>query len=169
MSGLPTKFQVADVEAALLTLLQGSNVSTAYGAAIDVDSIGDKDFLDDGTLTLQPPSIRIRFSGADYNNLRDNQRLSYEASMLFEVMCFEESLRSKADERLQTLQLVQVIQDQLAGARLALVDGSSSAPIELRAVTPIVTDQGPIDQLFSITIAIRGIAQYSGANARFGQ
>jgi len=168
MSGAPSKFQIADVEAALIALLNTS-LPTAYGTSVDIDSIGDKDFLDDGTLTLQPPSIRVRFAGAKYDNLRDNQRLSYEASLLFEVMCFESSLRSKADERLQTLQLVQVVQDQLAGARLALADGTSTMPVELDSVSPVITDSGPVDQLYAIVFAVNGIAQFSGTNARFGQ
>jgi phage gp37-like protein len=168
VSGGPSKFQIADVEAALIALLN-SSLPVAYGTSVDIDSIGDKDFLDDGTLTLQPPSVRVRFAGAKYNNLRDNQRLSYEATLLFEIMCFESSLRSKADERLQTLQLVQVIQDQLAGARLALADGTSSMPLELDSVSPVITETGPVDQLYAIVFAVNGIAQFSGANARFGQ
>jgi phage gp37-like protein len=167
MSGAPSKFQIADVESALIALLSAS-LPTAYGTSVDIDSIGDKDFLDDGTLTLQPPSIRVRFAGAKYENLRDNQRLSYEAALMFEVMCFESSLRSKADERLQTLQLVQVVQDQLAGARLALADGTSSMPLELDSVSPVITDSGPVDQLYAIVFIVNGIAQFSGANARFG-
>jgi hypothetical protein len=89
--------------------------------------------------------------------------------LMFEVMCFESSLRSKADERLQTLQLVQVVQDQLAGARLALADGTSTMPIELDSVSPVITDSGPVDQLYAIVFAVNGIAQFSGTNARFGQ
>lgn len=176
MSGTPSQFQIDQVEAALLTLLT-SGMPAAYGTAlslgapqrVDVDSIGDKDFDDSGNLVLRPPALRVQFTTAEYDNLRDNQRLSYEAALAFEVLCFEESLRGKKDQRKQTLVLVDTAQDQLAGARLALADGTSSAPIEIKAVQLVVTDSGPVDQLFAISVIVRGIAQFSGANARFGQ
>ncbi len=85
------------------------------------------------------------------------------------MLCFVSSLRSKADERLQILSLVAVALNQLAGARLALADGSSSMPIEIKDVALVLpNDGGPVDQLFAITIEISGIAQYDGPNARFG-
>ncbi len=172
MSGSPSQLQISDVETALLTLLN-SVLPAAYGTpqahvAIDIDSIGDKDFNAQGQLALKPPSIRVRFGGAEYSNLRDNQRLTYEAVLPFEVMCFESSLRSKADERLQTLALVVVVLNQLAGARLALSDGTSTMPLELKSVSPVITEDGPVDQLFSINVQIKGIAQFDGPNARFG-
>lgn len=176
MSGAPSKFRIDHVEAALLALLV-SAMPAAYGAelglsgpqGIDINSIGDKDFDEEGNLILRPPSMRVRFDSANYDNLRDNQRLSYETSMPFEILCFEESLRSKKDQRQKTLVLVATAQDQIAGARLALADGTNSGPIEIKAAQIVVTDQGPVDQLFAITIIVPGIAQFSGANARFGQ
>lgn len=176
MSGTPSKFQIDQVEAALLALLT-SVMPTAYGAAlgldtssrVDVDSIGDKDFDEDGNLVLRPPAMRVLFDAAKYNNLRDNQRLTYGAALSFEVLCFEESLRSKKDQRKQTLVLVSVAQDQLAGARLALSDGTSSGPVEINSVSLQVPESGPADQLFAINVTVPGIAQFSGANARFGQ
>jgi hypothetical protein len=169
----PSQFRIDYVEAALLALLK-SVMPAAYGtaanpAAIDIDSIGDKDFNAEGQLTLKPPSIRVRFGGADFKNLHDNQRLSYEGGMPFEIMCFESSLRSKADERLQTLVLVSVAVNQLAGARLALADGSSTMPITLQSVSSVITEDGPVDQLFSITVLVNGFAQFDGPNARLGQ
>lgn len=172
MSGAVSQFQIPDVEAALISLLK-SVMPAAYGTPaapvlVDIDSIGDKDFNAQGQLALKPPSIRVRFGGAEFNNLRDNQRLTYEAGMPFEVMCFESSLRSKADERLQTLVLVQTTLNQLAGARLALADGSSTMPLTAKGVSPVITEDGPVDQLFAITVLVNGIAQFDGPNARFG-
>jgi hypothetical protein len=81
------------------------------------------------------------------------------------VLCFESSLRSKADERLQILGLVAVALNQLAGARLALADGTRSMPLEIKRVSLVIPDDGgPVDQLFAITVLISGIAQFDGPN-----
>jgi hypothetical protein len=172
MSGAPSQFQISYVEAALIALLR-SVMPGAYGTPeapvrVDVDSIGDRDFNAQGQLALRAPAQRVRFGGAEYNNLRDNQRLTYEAALPFEVMCFESSLRGKANERLQTLVLVETTLNQLAGARLALADGSSTMPLEIKSVSPVITEDGPVDQLFAITVLVKGIAQFNGPNARFG-
>jgi hypothetical protein len=165
-------FRIDYVEAALLALLN-ANLPAAYAAALgvasvpmDIDSLGDNDFNEDGQLTLQPPSIRVRFAVADYENLRDSRRLTYQANPQFDILCFESSLRSKADERKQTLVLVGVVQDQLSGARLNLTDGAKSMPITLGRLALVETEQGPVDQLFAQTIVIEGFAQFSGANAQ---
>jgi phage gp37-like protein len=163
-----SSFRIDYVEAALLALLN-SNLAAAYGTKVNIDSLGDKDFDDDGRLVLQPPSVRVRFAGAEYENLHDNQRLTYEGGLPFEMLCFESSLRSKADERRQTLVLVATVQDQLAGARLVLADGSKTMPIEMKSVSLVASEEGPVDQLFSIVVLVKGIAQFSGANAQPGQ
>jgi phage gp37-like protein len=158
-------FRIDYVEAALLALLN-TKLAAAYGGKVQIDSLGDKDFDDDGRLVLQPPAVRLRFAGADYENLRDNQRLTYEAAIPFELLCFESSLRSKADERKQTLVLVATVQDQLAGARLVLADGSKTMPIEMKSISLVAAESGPVDQLFSIIVLVKGIAQFSGSNAQ---
>lgn len=169
---MSTTFRIDYVEAALLALLT-SNLPGAYAttlgvasAPIDIDSLGDNDFNEDGQLVLNPPSVRLRFSVAGYNTLRDSRRLTYQAEPQFEVLCFESSLRSKADERKQTLVLVGVVQDQLSGARLDLADGSKSMPITLGRLALVETEQGPVDQLFSQAITVEGISQFSGVNAQ---
>jgi phage gp37-like protein len=173
MSGSPSQFQIAQVEAALIELLKAT-MPAAYGtvdapALIDIDSVGTRDFNAAGQLAIKPPSMRVMFAGVKYANLRDNQRLTYQGALSFEVMCFEQNLRSKADERLKTLVLVGVALNQLAGARLALADGTSSMPIELEGVQLVIPgDGGPVDQFFSIALTVEGIAQFNGPNARFG-
>jgi hypothetical protein len=164
-------FRIDYVEAALLQLLN-ANLPAAYGvalgatsASIDIDSLGDEDFDAEGQLVLQPPSVRVRYLGADYNTLRDNQRLTYQTAPQFELLCFESSLRSKADERIQTLVLVACVQDQLSGARLNLADGSKTMPITMVDVRLVEGNAAGVDQLFSVRIGIEGIAQFSGANA----
>lgn len=178
---MSSTFRIDYVEAALLALLS-ANLPNAYGAAlpagspqivmnggqptasIDIDSLGDGDFDEDGQLILQPPSIRLRFLGAD-DDARENQKLTYQTPMIYELLCFESSLRSKADQRNQTLILVSVVRDQLAGARLKLSDGSKTEPIRLVDVRLVDGAANGIDQLFSVQVEIRGFAQFSGANA----
>jgi hypothetical protein len=173
MSGSPSQFRIDQVEGALIALLKTA-MPAAYGTVdspilIDVNSVNSKDFNAQGQLAIKPPSMRVQFMDAAFANLRDNQRLTYEAGLEFDVLCFEENLRSKADERLQILGLVAVAVNQLAGARLLLADGTDSMPIEIRRVSLVLpNDGGPVDQLFGITVLVKGIAQLDGPNARFG-
>ena len=179
---MSSTFRIDYVEAALLALLT-ANLPNAYGSAlpagspqivmngnqptasIDIDSLGDKDFDENGQLVLNPPSIRVRFLGGNYDMARDNQKLTYQSPLVYELLCFESSLRSKADQRNQTLILVSVVLDQLAGARLNLTDGSKTEPIRLVDVSLIEGAANGVDQLFSAQVEIRGFAQFSGANA----
>jgi hypothetical protein len=175
MSGSPSQFQISQVEQALIALLK-SAMPAAYSAAIgseetikvNIDSLSDKDFDSDGQLVLKPPSIRVRFDRTRRETLRDNQRLTYQAKASFDVLCYESSLRGKADERLQTLQLVQVLENQVAGARLALADGTSSMPCTLGSTYLVAESTGSVDQLFCVEVTAEGIQQYNGPNARFG-
>jgi hypothetical protein len=162
--GAPSQFRIDQVEAALIALLKDT-MPAAYGTPVDVDSVNSKDFNAQGQLALRAPAQRIQFGDGDFSDLRDNQRLSYQAGILFDVLCWESSLRSKADERLQSLGLVAVTLNQLAGARLALADGTLSMPITLKRVSLVLPDDGgPVDQLYAITVLISGIAQFDGAN-----
>ena len=148
------------VEAALLQYIS-ANLPITFGAPVSVDSLGDNDFNDDGTLVLSPPAVRVRFAGANFDPARDNQRLTYQARMPFEILCYQSSLRSKADERQQTLVLVGSVCEILAGARLSLSDGSATQPVTLKNVALVESESGPVDQLFSVGIEVSGIAQFS--------
>ncbi len=169
---MSSTFRIDYVEAALLALLRTS-LSAAYAEAlgtetapVQIDSLGDTDFDDEGRLALRPPAVRVRFTAAPYDPARDNRRLTYQAHPQFEILCFESSLRGGADERKQTLVLVAVVQDQLSGARLNLADGSKSMPITLGPLRLVETEQGPVDQLFAQAIEVEGFAQFSGVNAQ---
>lgn len=163
---MSSQFRIDEVNTALLALLNGVGLSLEYGQPVQVDTLGDRDFDQAGRLVLEPPALRVRFLSATYSNAKDNQRLTYQAKYPFEILCFQSSLRSPDDERNQTLALVACVVDQLAGARLALSDGSLSMPITIDGVELVVTDQGPVDQFYAVRITIEGIAQFSGANAQ---
>ncbi|MDR3723267.1 MAG: hypothetical protein P4K83_02105 [Terracidiphilus sp.] len=161
---MSSNFRIDYVEAALLALFNAM-LAAAYGAKVNIDSLGDDDFDDQGRLVLSPPSVRVRFLRGIDEPARDNQRLTYQTPLSFEVLCFESSLRSSADERKQTLVLVATVRDMLSGARLVLADGSKTMPVTLNGVDLVDTSAGPVDQLFSVGIIVEGIAQFSGANA----
>jgi hypothetical protein len=101
-------FRIDYVEKALIALLLDV-LPSAYGSKVQVESLGDADFNADGQLTLRPPCIRVRYLGADYDPLHDNKRLTYQPKQQFELLCFESSLRSKTDQRRQTLVLVATV------------------------------------------------------------
>ena len=156
---------VNDVENALVALLQ-SVMPGAYGTPVDVKTIGQKDFTDDGAVTLRPPAVRIRFAGAVYDQLRDNQRLTYEAGMTFEAWCYDTNLRSPALARLASEALAMAVIEQVAGARLRLADTTETLPIGLNSVEPLMSDEDPADQLYIVIFTVKGIAQFAGQNAR---
>ena len=138
---------------------------TAYGQTVHVDSLGEKDFNEDGALVFQPPALRVLYGDSDYISTQDNKRLTYNCDMNFDILCSESSLRSPADMRRQTLVLVAAVQNQLSGARLQLTDGTTSMPVILRRVQLIVQPGGPVDQFYSLSITAPGIAQFDGANS----
>ncbi len=162
---MSTKMQIYDVESALVALLKGS-MGTAYGRPVDVKTIGKKDFSDDGAITMKAPAVRIRFAGAVYDGLHDNQRLTYEGAMSFEAWCFDVNLRSQAEARLDCEKLASALADQVAGARLRLADGSQTQPISLSSIDPLMSEEDPADQLYIVIFTVSGIAQFSGQNAR---
>ena len=163
---MSSTFRIDYVEAALLALIR-AKLPIAYGAPVSTESLGDDDFDENGNLILRPPATRVRFRGARYQSLRDNQALTYEPVMPFEILCFEQNLRGPEEERQQTLVLVATVLDVVAGARLTLADEESTRtmPIRIVAVDPVDMEQGPVDQHFAIHIDVEGIAQFGGANA----
>ena len=164
---MASKVQIDQVEKAIVDLGR-SYLTAAYEKSVDVDSIGDRDFNADGDLVLLPPCVRVRFGGSQYDTNRDNQKLTYGAKLLFDFYCFEENLRSKLDERIDTLRLVACVQDAYTGARLKLDDDSYTEPLELVGVLPMMNENSIVDQFYSVTIRVNGIAQFSGANSNWG-
>jgi hypothetical protein len=161
------KLQIHLVEAALLKLLN-ERLKISYGRNVSVEPIGGKDFDEDGQLVLKSPAVRLRFAGANYDTLRDIQRLTMEGALTWDIICFEESLKSQHDERTKTLELVAAVQDEIAGARLEISPKVYTQPTVMSAVNPVMDAIGPVDQCYAVNIIINGIAQFSGTNANFG-
>ncbi len=164
---MASKVQIHLVEAALLTLLP-DRLFVSYGQKVHVATIGREDFGDDGQLTLTPPAVRIHFGSASYGQARDTQKTTLSASLIFSIFCYDESLKSKADERTRTLQLVAAVQDELAGARLQLTPGVFTEPVLMKDVVQAMDAAGPVDQVYAVVFEVSGFAQFSGVNANFG-
>ena len=158
-------FRISAVQGALIHLLREA-LQREYSMSVNVESLGSKDFNEDDTLVLDPPAVRVRYLGGRFATTHDNKRLTYQVPHVFEILVFESSLQGKAEEREQTLILVDAILDQLAGARLQLEpDGGTSMPVTIESIELVITEQGPVDQLYSIRVSAEGFAQYSGVNA----
>lgn len=162
-----TRVQIHLVEAALLALLP-ERLENSYAKRVDVKTISDKDFGDEGQLILQPPAVRIHFDRARYGTSRDTQRTALNAELDFSFLCFDESLKSRADERTRTLSLVATLQNELAGARLQLEQGVYTEPILLTGVEQTQDRFGPVNECYAVLCMIPGLAQFSGPNANFG-
>lgn len=166
-------FRIDYVEAALIELLKhtiGGAYADELGAdpppVVDIESLGDQDFNEDGQLVMRPPSIRVRFLGDHDDPARDNQRLTYQSHCEFELLCCESSLRSHADQRRQTLVFISVIKDQATGARINLADGTKSFPISLIGTRLLEGFVAGVDEVYSVRFDIEGFAQFSGVNSQ---
>ena len=160
-------FTLDGADAALLALGQES-IATIFGQPVNVDAIGPNAVDNEGTLILQSPMVRIRFLEASYAPGRDNQRLTYSADLKFLALCYCENLRSPTDEKIDTLKLLNAVQECFAGARITLGTGRRSEPISLGNVLPMMTDGEVIDGFYSMQLTVPGFAQFGGANTNFG-
>ena len=163
---MPSQFSPDQVVAAMVAL--GSKIPPFNGDAVDVAALGDADFNDKGDLVVQSLSARIRFVDASYA-AKESQKTTYGAALNFAVLVYAENLRSRNDERMDSLRLAGQVQACYAGARLHLEDGSWTEPLELLTISPVMNADGVIDQYYGVTFRVPAIAQFPGSNARFGE
>ena len=163
---MANQFTLDGTDTALLALGR-AQIPEIYGDGVDVDAIGPNDFDNEGTLILRSPMVRIRFQSARYQG-KDPQRLTYQAELEFLALCYCENLRSPVDEKTDTLQLLNAVQECFAGARLTLATGKRTEPITIGNVLPMMTDGQVIDGFYSVQLTVPGFAQFGGANANFG-
>ncbi len=57
----------------------------------------------------------------------------------------------------------------LHGRKLKLADGHFTEPLELLSASPVINEDQVIDQYYMAVFRVPGIAQFDGANARFGE
>ena len=164
---MSTRLQPNLVEAALLSLLS-TNLTGSYGQRVNCAVIDKGDFDDDGQLILVSPMVRIRFNSGAFGATRDTQKTTLNGELLFSFPCYHESLKSKGDQRTKTFELLAVVTDELAGARLQLTPGVYTEPLLLVSIDQVIDTLGPVDQCYAPTFMVPGIAQFSGKNANFG-
>jgi hypothetical protein len=146
-----------DVEQALVAALDAGLTN------INVGAIGSSDINDDDELVLKMPCARSRYASTEYRNQGDNQWLTYDAAHLFEIWCAAEDLTSKEAQRTATLSVVGQVLPLIAGARLALPDGSVTEPVELKNIGKLPDDI--VGQIYIVTVEVSAIAQFPGTLA----
>ena len=155
-------FLPGDVEQAVQTLLQNALPS------VNVGSIGDLDTDENGELVFDPPAVRTFYATTRYVANGDSQALTYDdTSHQIDIWCAAENLTSLEAQRYDTLALVAQVLPVLAGARLALADGSVSDPVRLlQLMGSLQGRQGaPVRTVYTIAIEVPGIAQFPGTYA----
>jgi hypothetical protein len=152
-----SQFLPGDVQSSLQALIKAALPD------VNVGSIGDLSTDQNGELVFDPPCARTFFSGTDYGETHDNLALTYdEASHEIDIWCAAENLQSLEAQRMDTLALVAEILPVLAGAELALPDGSTTQPVRLKSVVGSLQGRqgAPVATVYTIKVEIPGIAQF---------
>lgn len=134
---------------------------------VDVASISQRDFSQEGEIILTPPSVRVLFDGESAHSTSDSQRLSYEVVGRFLVMVADQDLRSAVHQARASAKLAAQAKNLLAGARIVLADGDVSEP-----VTWVSTQMLPVPDLgiaYALAFEVPGLAQFDGLNAQPAQ
>lgn len=120
---MPTQFKPGDVESALVELLKAIGGTDVRGATAT-------DFDTDGNLVTRvvQPTILVHFEIEESDRPRELTRTTYSLTQIFSLFCFQQSLRGTKEEREATYGLVALVRDAVAGARLTLADGHTTAP-----------------------------------------
>lgn len=121
---MPTKFNPGDVEAALLAALPDL-IQIGGAVALELKGISSEHFDEDGNLVLRKiaPTVLLYFENEQASEPKEITRTTYESLQTWVLLCFQQSLRSTADERAKTYSLVAQVRDAIGGLRLTLPDG----------------------------------------------
>ena len=155
-------FLPGDVEAGVQALMKA-----ALGG-VNVGSIGDLNTDENGELVFDPPAARTFYANSRYVANSDSQALTYdETDHQIDIWCAAENLTSLEAQRNDTLALVAKVLPVLAGARIALADGSVSEPVRLMGVTGALQGKSgaSVRTVYVIAIEVPGIAQFPGTYA----
>lgn len=130
---------------------------------VDVDSIGEKDFDEQGDLTINPPAVRVCFLEETMAAPVETQNATYNGEQLFAVICAAEDLRGTQAQRLASLRLASQVKHVLVGARLWLDDGTQTEPIIAAGTRPLPT--AAMGMAYVAGFIVPNIAQFSAPNA----
>lgn len=156
---MPTMFLPDDVENAVSALLAAQLIN------INTSPIGEADIDDDDQLVLTFPCARPRYVASSYAESNDLTQTTYNCEHAYEIWCADENLANKEAQRQAAKAIVRQVLPILAGARLALADGSgdTTSPIRLLGIDSIVGDV--LGMIYVVRVAVPGIAQFAGVNA----
>lgn len=133
-------------------------------SGVDVQAISGRDFNADGDLIMTPPSVRTFYAGSKFASTSDTQRLSYESTGRFMLLCADEAnTEDLAEQAFRSVGIADRVCAVLAGARLNLPSGDVSEPVTLATIDPLPVDG--VGTAYGIGIEVPGLAQFSGANA----
>lgn len=155
--GTASMFLPGDTQSALQALLSSALPT------VNVGSIGDLNTDENGELVFDPPCARTFFAGTDYGETHDNLALAYdESSHEIDIWCAAENLTSLEAQRLDTLSLVAQVLPAVAGAELALADGTTTEPVRVRNIVGSLQMKrgAPVSTVYTIKVQVPGIAQF---------
>ena len=153
----PGEFSIDSTWNALVALL------TSQLGDVDVDAIGDKDFDEQGDLTVKPPAARVAFIDEQSGKPVETQNQVYNTEQSFAVLCAVEDLRGVQEQRLASLGLAARVKHVAVGARLALSDGTQTEPIVYCGLQLLPTKS--IGMACVVKLCVPNIAQFAAPNA----
>lgn len=156
---MSTQLAPLDIEVAVQALLAGLTFKTEN---VTIGSIGELDLDDDDQLIFDPPCVRTYYGGAQYEpDPQDSSMTTYNAEHMVQLWCAVKNLTGKQYQREDAKALVGQVLPIMAGARMTLSDGKTE-PVRLVSIDGANdTDFGKV---YVISVAVPGIAQYSGIN-----
>lgn len=150
---MANQFTADQVEAALLQLL-----SDAFGAT-PVRALTDSDVNEMGDLVVDTPCVLLRLEDEVEDSSGDHLKINYEAQQAWLVIVGARNLRSVAAERTSAYGMIETAKEALAGAKLALDNGSFSYPIELSRASLLQFDKN--GTFYALAVMVPGNAQFT--------
>jgi hypothetical protein len=156
---MPSMFLPEDAEKGIAALLAGLQLSD--GEPVNVGSIGQLTLDDNDQLVFDPPMARTYYAGSPVYRSDENQALAYQdVRHIVEVWCYVESLRSKEEQRDETIQLLGQVLPILAGARIPLSDKGASEPVRILNISGVIDVS--FGKIYIVSVEVPGIAQFPG-------
>jgi hypothetical protein len=154
---LDLQFSPDQVWRAIQALLTGT-----LGDEINVDCVGEKDYDEQGSLTIVPPAARVLFL-EEISEAVESQNLNYRSKQKFAVLVADADLSSDAQvQRDKSILLARMVKLQLTGARLTLNDGTTSDPVRCLGLEPLRTAE--IGLAYVVGFEVEGMAYFPGPN-----
>jgi hypothetical protein len=152
---MATQLKLADVEAGIIGALK-AGIPDA-----DVLSITRRQIDSEGNIVLNSsrPTVLVVLEGGGYIPLGDNQRISYGAELRWLALCFDQNLRSDADERAESYALVSKVVNAIAGQRIANGSDDRTEPAFVTGIEPFQLDDN--GSWYAVRFSVGDTAQFS--------